>query len=402
MKRNSAKHVRSVSDCASEVRRSRWIHRYAAAILIAALLATTGLQSTAEDLQQVTPSLSDALQAALDQTFSAFNVMGCSAAVLLPCGAMWQGVTGLSHDDLPVASDMLFCVGSVTKNYITPLILQLAEEEALSLDDTVGHWLPTTPNVDPAITIRQLLNQRSGLCNMSDQPELWDAVFEDPTVRWEPERILSEYAGERCGDPGEAWHYSNTGFLVAGMIIEEATGMTVAENLRSRFLEPHALRQTFLSAAEPFPSDVEVCHGWFDLDEDGVAEDVTNLREAISSVLWTSAAVYATAEDVACWIHELFGGAVLESQSLEQMIKAYSVIPGTGGVGYGLSVNIYGDEAIGHSGRTFGYLSLFVYLREQGATIVVLLNGDDAQCLDAVASALTVVVMNLGTAECNP
>jgi len=84
----------------------------------------------------------------------------------------------------------------------------------------------------------------------------------------------------------------------------------------------------------------------------------------------------------------------LSAEALEQMITPYSIVPGSGGVGYGLGVNLYGTEGIGHSGRTFGYLSLFLHLPQQGATVVVLINGDDARCLDTAASALTMAVID--------
>lgn len=369
----------------------KWIPAVAGFLASLLLLASsTGL--AAEPLA-VDSTLASTLQRTLDSTFAEFEVMGCSSAVLLPGGAMWQGVTGRSCEGTPVSADMLFGVGSITKNYIVPLVLQLTEEGDLSLDDALARWLPPQQFIDDQITIRQLLSQRSGLCNVTDRPDLWDAVFDQPDRIWSPHDILDAYVGEPCLPPGSDWHYSNTGYLLLGLLIEQVTGVAIPESLRSRFLDPLQLHRTFFAVEEALPSDLEVCHGWFDLDRDGFLDDVTPYRTGIYSVLWASGAVFATASDLASWVDAVMRGGVLTRESRDQMLTPYSIVPGSGGVGYGLGVNLYGNEGVGHTGRSFGYLSLFLYLPKPGVTIVVLLNGDDAACLDAIASALTLVVM---------
>jgi CubicO group peptidase (beta-lactamase class C family) len=107
-------------------------------------------------------------------------------------------------------------------------------------------------------------------------------------LRWTPERISAEHVGERRGDTGGAWNHSNTEFLLAGLIIEEAAGMMAGKILRCRFVEPLGWQRTFLCAAKPILSDVGICHGGFDLDRGGVADDATSLREAICRAPRTS------------------------------------------------------------------------------------------------------------------
>ncbi len=357
------------------------------------LLLLIPLWGLANDPSAVDVSFTSTLQLALESSFSPSDVMGCSATVLLADGAMWQGVTGLSCEGVPVSSDMLFSVGSITKNYVVAVTLQLAEEGALSLDDPLSRWLTPRPFIDDTILIRQLLSQRSGLCNVTDLPELWDRVFEQPDKIWPPEEVLDSYVGDPCFPPGTTWHYSNTGYLLLGMVLEEVTGRKVSEVVRTRLLNPLCLGQTFFAVEEGFPEEVAVCHGWFDLDHDGVLDDVTPHRRGIYSVMGTSGAVFATASDLARWVDALLRSDVLSDASLEEMLTPYSIVPDSGGVGYGFAVTLYGQDGVGHSGRTFGYLSLFLHLREPAATIVVLMNGDDATCLDAVASAFTLVVL---------
>ncbi len=345
-----------------------------------------------ETASTVDTTLAEQLENGLESSFGAFEVLGCSAAVLLPNGGLWTGTSGISHGSTPVTPDMLFALGSVTKNYVVPLILQLVENETMSLDDTVSDWLPELSlGSDP--TLQQLLNGRSGLCNVTDRSDLWDAVLAAPTRVWTAEDVLAEFPEDPCFSPDETWHYSNTAYLIAGWMAERAMHMGMAEAIRSSFLEPLGLDKTLYAVSEPFPEDASVCHGWFDFDHDGAMDDVTPVRTGIYSVVGASGALFATASDVTQWVDVLLRGDVLSPASLDAMLTPYSIIPDSGGAEYGLGVHLLGEDAITQSGRTFGYLSLFLHLRSAGATIVVLINGDDALCLDAVSSALTMVVL---------
>jgi len=361
--------------------------------LVALLVLLLPLAIVAQTSPAVDATVAERLEGALESSFGAFNVLGCSAAVLLPDGALWTGTSGISHDSTPVASDMLIALGSVTKNYVVPVILQLVEEEMLSLDDVVSDVLPELAlGTDP--TLLQLLNGRSGLCNVTDRSDLWDAVLAGPSYAWTANEVLETYPEDPRFLPDETWHYSNAAYLIAGLLAERALRTGIAEAIRTWFLDPLELHETVFAVAEPFPEDAAVCHGWFDFDHDGTVDDVTPVRTGVYSVLGASGATFASAPDVARWGDALFRAEVLPSASLDAMITPYSILPNSGGVGYGLAVQLLGEDAISHSGRSFGYLSLFLHLKSSGATIVVLINGDDALCLDAVTSALTVVVMN--------
>jgi len=362
--------------------------------LAALLVLLLPLAIAAQTSPAVDATLAEQLEGALESSFGAFEVLGCAAAVLLPGGGRWTGTSGFSHDETPVTSDMLFALGSVTKSYVVPLILQLVEDGTMSLDDAVSDWLPELSlGSDP--TLQQLLNGRSGLCNVTDRSDLWDAVLADPARACTAEDVLREFPEAPCFSPDETWHYSNTAYLVAGWMAERAMGMGIAEAIRSRFLEPLGLGEMVYAVSEPFPEDASVCHGWFDFDHDGTPDDVTPYRTGTYSVLGASGAIFATASDVAHWVDVLLRGDVLRPASLEAMLTPYSIIPDSGGADYGFGIHLLGEDAITHSGRTFGYLSLFLHLRSTGVTIVVLVNGDDVVCLDAVSSALTVVVMRV-------
>jgi D-alanyl-D-alanine carboxypeptidase len=133
---------------------------------------------------------------------------------------------------------------------VATLVLQLAEEGKLSLDDPIGKWLPSYPQVDPAITIRQMLNHTSGLFMFWENQTLWDDLIRHRTRHFTPEEVLG-YLKEPHFRPGEGYRYSNTGYLLAAMIITRATGSTRAAEMRQRFWEPLGLRSACLALEEP-------------------------------------------------------------------------------------------------------------------------------------------------------
>jgi len=365
--------------------------RHCLAALGLVLVSMFGVFGATKD--ESNTALAVRLQAALETAFSGFDVKGCSAAVVMPGASSWCGVAGISHEGTPVEADMLFGIGSLTKNYTAPLILALVENEYLALDSTLEGWSRPEWNLSHEVTLLQLLNQRSGLCNVTDQGALWDNVLADASRIWAPEEVLDGFLQPPCYPPDTTWHYSNTSYILAGLAAEYATGSSFAELLEARILDPIGLDHTRLLPDAEVGASLPVCHGWFDLNGDGTEEDVSGFRDAISSVLWAAGGMYASASDVARWMDVLFSEQFISPASIVQMTTPHSLIPNAGGMAYGLGLNLLGNEAYVHSGRVFGYVSALVYLPQESATIVVLTNGDDASCVDAVSSALTLVAM---------
>jgi len=108
-------------------------------------------------------SLSNQLQNVLDSEINRDKVKGVSASIVFPDSSIWNGVSGISHDTVSIKPDMLFAIGSITKNFVATLTLKLVEEGKLSINDPVSKWLPPYNFVDSTIIIRQLLNHTSGI-----------------------------------------------------------------------------------------------------------------------------------------------------------------------------------------------------------------------------------------------
>ena len=268
--------------------------------VLAGLLAGVACRSGAR-------SLEERLREALDTRVRHCGVKGASAAVILPDGTAWEGAAGISHGDVEMTPDMAFAVGSITKNMVAALVLQLAEEGRLSLEDPLSRWLPPYPHVDGAITVRQLLNHTSGLFMFWDNQAIWDDLIRERTRVFTPEEVLG-YIQEPYFAPGEGHRYSNTNYLLAAMIVTRVTDSTLSAEMRRRFWEPLGLESACLPLEEPYPENI--AHVWGDNFEKGSPiRDLTVLpRTSHDSIGYGSSGVFMIAGDLARWTHALFGG----------------------------------------------------------------------------------------------
>lgn len=340
-----------------------------------ASLGLAGLTSCARDAHP----LEERLQAALDECLRRYDVKGASVAVILPDETLWRGTSGVSHDAVKIRPDMSFAIGSITKNMVAALALQLAEEGKLSLDDPIGKWLPPYPHVNGAITIRQMLSHTSGLFMFWENQKIWDDLVRYRTKTFTPEEVLG-YLKEPYFPPGKGYHYSNTNYLLAAMIITRATGSTLSAELRRRFWEPLGLRSACLSMEEPYPENL--AHVWGqNFEKDGAYRDVTFLpRTSHDSITYGSAGVFMTAEDLARWTHALFHHKVISKVSLAQMQSF------TGSGSYGLGLYRLGRgiagrvRAAGHGGGNIGTEAFMVYLPDHDVSIAVMINHFGGDC----------------------
>lgn len=338
----------------------------------------------------------DQLQVVLDKGISKYEIHGVSATVIFPEGKSWNGASGISHDTVPVDPSMLFAIGSVTKNFVATLTLDLVEEGILSLDDPVSKWLPNYPSIDGNITIRQLLNHTSGVYNYFDNQEIWDDLMADRSRFFEPEEVLG-YIKEPNFEAGQGWRYSNTNYLLLAMIITKATGSDLSTELNKRFYQPFGLSDFYLSQEESLPTNL--AHVYSD-NWDGPIRDVTFLpRNSHESITYGSSGIFTTAESLARWSQSLFEGKILEKQSMDEMLKFVEFRPVSNMRAYGLGVqefrkNIsYGESAIGHAGGNIGTTTYMVYLPDHHVSIVVMINEYPNEGAEEITKNLVKVVL---------
>ncbi len=343
-------------------------------------------------------TLSEELQDVLDTELANHNAIGVSAAVIIPGRETWLGTSGVSHETTSITTDMLFGIGSNTKNFMAALILQLAEEGELSLEDQLGQYLPNYPNINSTITIRQLLNHTSGIYNFTEHPSVWDTIFANRLKLWTPEEMLTSFVLPPYFPPGTGWHYSNTNYTLLGMIVEVITESKVSTELRNRFWNPLGLSRTFFDIEEPITG--VYAHRWYDITGDGIPDDISFLfRISEFSAYWAAGAMFSTAEDVAKWSQALFRGKVLSQARLDQMLTFHSPTPGEPQmIGYGLGTLkfapelVAGEEAYGHGGWVFGYSTVMAFLPEYDVSISIFLNLNNEDCLAAISNGFVEVV----------
>jgi D-alanyl-D-alanine carboxypeptidase len=334
---------------------------------------------------QLEPALAERLQETLDSALTASGGKGVSAAVVMPGGEVWTGVSGISEPGVPITPDMLFDMGSAGKNLFAALVLALAEDGLVSLDDSLQEYLPPLPHTDGTITLRQCLNHTSGLYMEVEHP---DSPFRQPYDSidfekwWTIDEIFTTLMEDPYFSPGESWHYSQAGYQLGTLIVEQVTGSTVPEQIQLRLLDPLNIHGMLLDLSEPIPSDFDIAHNWVDTDGNGTAEDVAarsrNWINSLSRILF-----YTTAEDFARWLHGLMQGAVLDQASLDEMITFVFPTPGEPMLaGYGLGILepapglLHEERMWGHSGSIDGYRAVAMYLPKYHLTVSMLINFD--------------------------
>jgi len=323
------------------------------------------------------PQLATELQATLDAVREKERIPGVEVAVLRPDGRLWVATSGLA--DLgarrPVTPDTVFVVASVTKTFVAALVLELASEGRLDLDDPLSRWLPAWPNAG-RITVRQLLGHTSGIRDFFESAALRRALDADHSRAWTAGEVL-RYVGRPYFAPGEGYHYSNTNYVLLGLVAERASGRPVADEIRRRFLAPLGLDRTWFQAFEK-PRDGVRAHGYEgkppaprDVTGDSAYLPFTSLATAVG----TAGAMVSTAGDLARWAGALYGGQVLPPGALEAMLTfterpTYHYAYGLGAI----SARIGALEAWGHGGRLSGFTATVRYFPRARLTIVALTN----------------------------
>jgi len=313
-----------------------------------------------------------ALQAVLDDYIVEHHLApSISAAVLVPGVGAWYGASGLAETAGEVAAtpDTVYAVGSITKTFLAALILRLVEEGFLGLDDPAADNLgPVAGSKTNGATIRQLLGMRSGIDNYTDHfDQSLDTAYSIAD--------LVDLVGPPHFAPGEEFEYSNTNYLLLGLIAEVVTGGPLGELLHEYLIDRFDLTRTYYGAtdvaAEP------LAHGYVTID--GALTDVYDGSGHLPFANATGAALGAgsmasTAADIGRWIYLLYGGQVLRHESQAELLDFSASID------YGLGTMRFvvpgGGQVVGHSGNIAGFMSAAYMARDSGTIAVILTNGE--------------------------
>ncbi|MFB6752949.1 serine hydrolase domain-containing protein [Streptomyces sp. NPDC056353] len=288
-------------------------------------------------------------------------------------------------------------VGSITKTFVATVVLQLEAEGRLSLDDTVDEWLPGVVegngNHGDRITLRQLLNHTSGIYNYTADEEFArthfarDGFLEHRYDTVTPRQLVAiATAHEPDFAPGTDWRYSNTNYILAGMVIEEATGRPYAEEVRRRIIDPLKLRATSVPGTRvslPRPSS----RAYSKLAESatGPTYDVTRLNPSMAG---SAGEMISDSADLNRFYTALLRGRLLPAKQLAEMTTTVPAMPGAS---YGLGLIKReldcGVTVWGHGGGIHGSSSEAVTTRDGRHALAFNFNGDWSGDSDAVIEA---------------
>lgn len=348
--------------------------------IIVALLSLTFIV----DSQTFDPVLASELQNKIDSIRIANNLKGISASVIYPGMGTWKGVTGVSHAGSPITSDMLFGIASNTKLFTGVLMLKLVENNIIQLDDSLHEYLPTFNNIDSNITIRQLLNHTSGLDDVTSVPGYPDSMLTNPNRIFTASELMT-WAGPPLFPAGTSWNYSNTNYLLSGMIAQSATIQNYSQLLRDSILTPLQLDSTFLDVYETILHPV--AHPW-----QAGADNNSIPRTSVNSAAWAAGAMYSTSGEMVHWYNALMNGQVLNSNSFNEL----TTFVGSGNYGMGISqTTVIGRTVWTHGGTIWGgYNSSMIYDPATGIIICVLINQLPAQAFNISTQLLSTLINN--------
>ena len=272
------------------------------------------------------------------------------------------------ENEVPATAETIFKVGSVTKQFTALSIMQLVEKKKIVLTDDVSKYLPEVPLGRP-ITIAQLLDMTSGLKNYTGISQ----AFSDDTFRLELKTSrMAEIIKEQKADfaPGTNWSYSNSGYYLAGMIIEKLSGLSYPEYLRKNIFEPNGLTSTtYCDESAIMPRRAR---GY----RPGQPGELLNANYISMTVPYAAGAICSTALDLARYQRALVEGKIVSRASYARM-STPSVLKDGWRTGYGLGlVNdvIQGKRMVGHGGQIDGFWTVLFYYPVEDVTVVLLSN----------------------------
>jgi D-alanyl-D-alanine carboxypeptidase len=364
--------------------------RHVALLLTAALAAVVVLSCASCG----TPSFSSAQQEQMEdivkKAMSEQRIPGVIVGIWTPEG-VWVKTFGESDIEKGTAMNTAdkVRIASNTKTVVATVLLQLVQEGKLSLDDKLSKYVPMVKDADK-ITIRQNLQMTSGTFSFTEDEQFDEEFTADPLMRITPEQEI-EIANRHDNyfPPGQGWHYSDTNYEIAGLIIEKVTGNKLEDEVRHRVIDKLDLVNTEF----PVTPDMTGRHSRGYVLQDGKLVDYTRVNPGIP---WGGGAMVSNLEDIRTWVEALAAGTLLDEQMHDEQLKT---VDGGPNLKYGLGIaDIAGYW--GHDGSIFGFNSIMMRDPDKDATIVVLCNksvNDSAESVEIAAQLVKVVYPGTGS-----
>jgi D-alanyl-D-alanine carboxypeptidase len=291
----------------------------------------------------------------------------------------------------PAKPEMRYGIGSISKQFTAAAILLLQEEGKLSLDDKVARFIPDLTRAGE-VSIRQLLSHTSGYQDYWPQDYVMPIMLEP----MERTRLLDMWARKPLDfEPGTKWQYSNTNYVIAGMIVEKAGGKPLLDLLREKVFAPLGVK-----------SVVDIDAGRL------ISTDPTGyMRFALGPLraapkegkgwLFAAGQLAMTAEDLAKWDISLISRTILKPESYRQL-ETEVLLKNGSSTRYGLGVSIAstgGHRSVSHSGEVSGFTAQNIVLPDDGVAVVVLTNQDATSASGSIAQGIVPLLLETDDAQ---
>ncbi len=339
------------------------------------------------------PSLEARLQAHLAAYVEDGRPPALSAGIVLEDGRALALAAGLVDraKKTPVTPTSRFCAGSTGKTFVAATVLQLVQEGKLRLQDYAGDilgaepWFARFPNAGE-LTVELLLQHRSGLERHEFLPEFMGAVIANPDREWKPAELVGILLDREPLFPaGSAFAYSDTNFIVLGMIVERVTGQPLYSEVQRRFLDPLALATIRPQDGRTLPGLVNGYAGQenpFGVPDEMLGADGRFILNP--QFEWAGGGFVTSGGDLARWARALFAGEVLEAETRALMVTGLAAPELGKGMRYGLGCELWPSKhgtCWGHAGFFPGFLTEMRYWPEQRIAVAVQVNTSEYAAL---------------------
>lgn len=368
----------------------------------------------------IDPKVRDALRSKLSkrlkEVFDKANFPGGSVALILPDGNEMTLVVGKAskEDDVAMDPSNRLMSGSIGKTYFAAMAVDLIQQKKLSLADPVSKYLGTEdwfakiPN-GKSITIAHLMRHQSGLPRYIQSRQLWQQMMDDPDMVWKPGKQLSYiYDAKPLHAAGESWAYSDTNYILLGLVLEKLSARKVYDYVDEKFLKPNELNNTVPNNRREIAGLIQ---GYTQIFQAlGIPEKVLSEGKFVfnPAMEWCGGGYASTPLDLACWGRILYSGALLDDGYIEMFTQGAVKAPMLGkDTHYGLGGMIRKTKIgtmWGHDGTFPGYTSTMGHFPKHGVTAAFMFNSDGGQALagpphEVIVDLVEIVVQELGAEE---
>ena len=345
-------------------------------------MTATTLTAAPTSTAVASPTIDEAFLA--EQVAMSYDLSRSGAVIVSVYGPEGEEVSASAGTDPSGAAptpDDLYRVGSISKLFTSLTVLTLVDEGLVDLDAPLNQYIESV-DIDGSVTVRDALQHTTGIPNYTEVQDFWDISFGDPSREWSPEEIVALVpTSELDFEPGSSFTYSNTNYILLGLLIEEVTDMAYHEAVRDRISDPLGLPDTYLAGADdgpqPFGGYTEAL---------GSIVPLTFDYASVATGAWSAGAFVSTGQDLHTVLSAVFAGEIISSDLVTEM---------TANPEYGFGIYVPGFTSatplFGHDGRIPGSGTWIVHAPETGMTVFTVSNADHLKVTPATAGVAVVI-----------